>query len=113
MEVLAALALMVIIAPVTVRGISLALRMNGDAKRRTETIGLAEARLNETLADGSWQDGDTEEQFDKPLDLYRWRQTIEDYSPDSRMRLVTISVVMGENNEVVSSVSGLVDAEME
>jgi len=114
MEVLAALALMAVLAPVTIRAVTLALQMTSKAKHSTEAVELAEMKLNEILADQSWRDGDLEETFDEPHNSYRWRLTVEDYSPDSRMRLVTVQVLWGTNDRGGSiSVSGLADAETE
>ena len=54
-EVLATLVLLGIVVPVAMRGVSVALAAAQTAKRTAEATSLAQSKLNEMIADGSWQ----------------------------------------------------------
>lgn len=82
-EVLASLALVAVILPVAMKGISLALSAAHLARERVEAAGLAEAKLNEMIADGTWQDGDQSEEFGTDRLGWRWDLTVEAWSVTS------------------------------
>ena len=79
-EVLASLALVAVILPVAMQGVSLAVGAADVARERVEAAGLAEAKLNEVLADGSWQNGDESDDFGTERPGWGWALTVEDWS---------------------------------
>jgi len=82
-EVLAALLLIAIVLPVVMQGLSLASAAAGSARRRTEAAGLAESKLNELVATGSWQTGNVSGDFAPDWPEYRWEAALSTYSSDS------------------------------
>ena len=78
-EVLATLLLLGIVVPVAMRGVSLALAAASTARRTAEAATLAESKLNELIADGTWQTGGTTGDFPDHPD-YTW--TCENVSRD-------------------------------
>ncbi|CAN5557208.1 hypothetical protein BH10PLA1_BH10PLA1_19490 [soil metagenome] len=82
-EVLAALLLIAIVLPVVMQGLSLATNAAGSAKRRTEAAGLAESKLNELVATGSWQTGNLSGDFAPDWPEYRWEANLKTYDSDS------------------------------
>lgn len=79
-EVLASLALVAVILPVAMEGVSLAVGAAGLARDRIEAASLAETKLAELLADGSWQSGDQSDDFGTERPGWRWAATVEDWS---------------------------------
>ncbi|MHC4712036.1 MAG: type II secretion system protein [Planctomycetota bacterium] len=90
-EVLATLALVAIILPVAMRGISLASGAAAEARRRMEAASLAEARLAELLATGDWQGTDLSGDFAPDWPLYRWRADVNDWEQGD-LREITVYV---------------------
>ena len=78
-EVLASLALVAIILPVVMKGISLATMMAGTAKHRVEAASLAEAKLAELLATDGWQNGNLAGDFGSDRPDYRWTAEAQDW----------------------------------
>ena len=79
-EVLASLVLVAVILPVAMKGVSVAMGAADLARERVEAAGLAEAKLNETLADGSWQSGDQADDYGTERPGWGWALTVEDWS---------------------------------
>jgi type II secretion system protein I len=90
-EVLASLALVAVILPVAMQGISLAMGAADLARDRIEAGGLAEAKLNEVLADGSWQNGDESDDYGTERPGWNWALTVEDWS-GTTIQLVEVTV---------------------
>jgi prepilin-type N-terminal cleavage/methylation domain-containing protein len=79
-EVLATLVLLGIVMPVAMRGVSLALAAASTARHTAEAASLAEAKLNELVADGSWQtSGQTGDFPDNPEYHWTCENTSRDY----------------------------------
>ena len=78
-EVLAALTLMAIILPVAMRGVTVALSVSSDARRRMEAAALAESRLAELVATGDWQSADLSGDCGTDWPDYRWEAEVEDW----------------------------------
>ncbi len=112
-EVLAALALVAIILPVAMKGISLATTTAGLAKQRMEAASLAERKLAELLATGEWQNGDLVGDFYPDWPDYRWSAEVRDWegitlrqvdvrvewTTRQKERSVTLSTVIYSGNQ--------------
>ena len=82
-EVLAALLLIAIVLPVVMKGVSLATATASTAKRRTEASGLAESKLNELIATGTWQNGNLAGDFSPDWPDYKWQAVLANYASDT------------------------------
>ena len=71
-EVLATLVLLGIILPIAMRGVSMAMAAASNAKRTAEATVLAEAKLNELVADGKWASGALSGDFAPTQPEYQW-----------------------------------------
>ena len=71
-EVLATMVLLAIILPVAMKGISLAMAAGATARRTAEAAALAEAKLNELVADGTWASGQVSGNFAPDQPDYQW-----------------------------------------
>ncbi len=91
-EVLAAMLLIAIVLPAAMKGISLATVAASDAKRRTEAVGLAQAKLGELLATGSYQSGNQSGDFPAQWPGYRWESTLSDYTAGDSITLSQLDV---------------------
>jgi len=90
-EVLASLALVAVILPVAMKGVSLGIGAAALARDRMEAAAMAEAKLNEVLADGSWQGGDQSGDFGSERPGWEWALTVEDWS-GTTVRQVEVAV---------------------
>ena len=72
-EVLATLVLIGIILPIAMRGVSLARQAEAHARRMSEATSLAEAKLNELVADGTWASGTLSGDFSPEQPDYQWQ----------------------------------------
>ena len=86
-EVLATLALVAIILPVAMEGISLATTMAGVAKQKMEAASLAETTLAELLATGAWQNGDLSGDFGPEQPQYHWIAEVRDWEGTTLRRM--------------------------
>jgi prepilin-type N-terminal cleavage/methylation domain-containing protein len=106
-EVLATLVLLGIVVPVAMRGVSIALAAATTARRTAEAATLADAKLNELIADGSWQTSGTTGNFAPDHPEYTW--TCENVSRDYGTNEVVLHVKwMQRGAEKVVSISTLV-----
>ena len=97
-EVLATLVLLGIVMPVAMRGVSLALAASSIARRTAEASSLAEMKLNELVADGTWQTGGTGGDFaDQNQPDYRW--TCENASRDYGTHEVILHVTWTQRGQ--------------
>lgn len=85
MEVLATLVLIGLVLPAVMQGVSLALFVEDDARRRTEAAALAELKLNELVADESLASAASGD-FGTDWPAYRWRSS-QTSGPDSMTEL--------------------------
>ena len=82
-EVLATVMLMAIVIPAITRGISVATANASSSRMRTEAAGLAESKLNELLATGEWQSGQTSGDFGSDWPEFHWNATISSWQYDT------------------------------
>jgi prepilin-type N-terminal cleavage/methylation domain-containing protein len=81
MEVMATLLVLGIVLPVAMRAVSTCTNVASNAKRRAEAGGLAESKLAELIATGTWQNGKLEGDFGLDWPDYRWRADNQTWSP--------------------------------
>jgi prepilin-type N-terminal cleavage/methylation domain-containing protein len=82
-EVLATVMLMAIVIPAITRGISVATMAASGSRMRTEASGMAESKLNELLATGEWQNGQSAGDFGTDWPNYRWTSTVFPWQYDT------------------------------
>lgn len=75
--------LMAIVLPAIQRGISVATANASSSRMRTEAAGLAESKLNELLATGEWQNGQTSGNFAPDWPDYQWSSTVSSWQYDT------------------------------
>ena len=86
-EVLAAIALIVIALPVIMRGISMSAHAASVSKQRTQAAALAELKLNELVGTGNWQYGNLTGDFADEWPGYRWSAELADWTDSSVQQL--------------------------
>jgi general secretion pathway protein I len=98
-EVLATLALIGIVIPVALHGVSVAVKAASHAKHQAEGATLAESKLSELVADGDWSMGAGSGDFGTDYPGYTW--TCQTLQPDPNVNVteVTVSVVWKERGE--------------
>ena len=96
-EVLATLVLLGIILPVTMRGVSMALAASSHARHTAEATVLAQAKLNDLIAEGTWNQTQGSGDFAPDHPEYRWTCASEqrDYGLDQ----VTVTVTWSERGQ--------------
>ena len=83
-EVLAAMLLIAIVLPPTMRAISLATNAASTSKRRTEAADLALLKLNEMVGTGGWQQGNQGGDFAPEFPGYQWATQLVQFDPDTQ-----------------------------
>ena len=96
-EVLATLVLLGIVVPVAMRGVSVALAAAQTAKRTAEATSLAQSKLNEMIADGSWQTSGTSGDFSPEHPEFRW--TVENGSGNYGTNEVAVHVTWTQRGQ--------------
>ena len=91
-EVLATLALIGIVIPVALRGVTLSLNAASHAKHQAEAATLAETKLSEVIAQGDWSFGNSSGEFGPEWPLYRW--TCETTNPDPNVNVTEVTVTV-------------------
>jgi len=91
-EALATLALVAIILPVAMRGVSLATAAAGLARQRLEAVSLAETKMAELALTGAWNDSDLSGDFGQDYPDYRWEAEVMEWS-DSLLVQLQVRVV--------------------
>lgn len=102
-EVLASLALVGIILPAAMAGVSMAMRMEETARRRTEAAVLASSKLGELVATGDWQGSETSGLFGEDAPGYAWELTVDGWDePGLSQVTVTVERQAGGNKSACS-----------
>ncbi|HEX7010215.1 MAG TPA: prepilin-type N-terminal cleavage/methylation domain-containing protein [Phycisphaeraceae bacterium] len=107
LETLAALLLMAIVLPVTMRAISMALSVAGEAAQRQQAVALARSKLAELRLNSAWQEaapqGDFTQtpsgepvqlqagQLDQAAASFHWSAQVEDWL-DPSLRVLRVRV---------------------
>lgn len=90
-EILATLALVAIVLPVAMSGISLALRVADESRRQTEAATLARNKLAEIVAYNLWQTTTLSGDFGPDMPEYRWAATVSDWQV-ANVRQIDVAV---------------------
>jgi prepilin-type N-terminal cleavage/methylation domain-containing protein len=123
-EVLTAMTLVAIVLPVALRGISLALNVSADARRKVEATALAETQLAtmtaEVMANAALPAGAQAGDFGPEYPLYRWEASAVLVETDltelqvkvlwqsrGQDRSVILSTLVFTNNSGAAAASGL------
>jgi general secretion pathway protein I len=109
-EALVSLAMLAVILPVAMQGISLALRLGADAKHRDEAATLASAKLSELTATGSWSAGPTTGDFGAAWPSYRWTASTQTWVDASSTQLTVEVFWTARQVERSVSIATLVNA---
>ncbi len=81
-EVLATIALMAIVLPVAMNGVSVCLSAASTARHRTEAGALGQAKLSEIVVTQQWSSGGSlAGDFGQDWPDYRWEATVIDWQP--------------------------------
>jgi prepilin-type N-terminal cleavage/methylation domain-containing protein len=91
-EVLATLALIGIVIPVALRGVTLSLNAASHAKHQAEAATLAESKLSELVAQGDWSFGNNSGDFGNDWPNYHW--ACETTNPDPNVNVTEVSVTV-------------------
>jgi prepilin-type N-terminal cleavage/methylation domain-containing protein len=86
-EILATLALVAIILPVAMSGISLALRVADESRRQTEATALAQSKMAQIVAYGEWQTSSLAGDFSPDWPDYRWTAQVSDWQGQTLRQL--------------------------
>lgn len=104
-ELLVALAMIAVVLPVTMAGISMAISLSGQARQRTLAAMLAQSKLNELIADGSWQNGGNQGDFSDQAPGFAWSFQTQSWT-DSRMIQLAVTVTWKRRGRAQSVVVG-------
>ena len=108
-EVLAALALMAVVLPVTMEGFATATSLASAARRKSEAAALADSKLNELVATGDWKLGLLSGDFGDDQPTYLWKAELKNFDSSSLQELDVYVVWVARGEEQSLMVSTLVD----
>jgi prepilin-type N-terminal cleavage/methylation domain-containing protein len=94
-EVLATMVLLALVLPAAMRGATIALSAASSARHRTEAATLAQAKLNELIATGQWNAGQSGDFADKNHPEYHW--SAQSSSRDYGVFEVVVNLTWNEN----------------
>lgn len=100
-EVLAAIAVLAIVLPTVMYGISLASNLASISKRRQEATTLAQTKMNEILITQDWQSGSTAGDFGDDAPGYKWSSEVTSYDDSvvTTLEQVDVHVTWNQRNE--------------
>lgn len=78
-EVLATVAIMAVVIPVAMQGISVATGLAGLTRQRAEATALAQSKLNELVVLGEWQTANLSGDFGDAWPDYRWKADVSNW----------------------------------
>jgi prepilin-type N-terminal cleavage/methylation domain-containing protein len=96
-EILATLALVAIILPVAMSGISLALGVADLSRRQTEAASLAQTKMAEIVAGQLWQSASLAGDFAPDRPEYRWTSQVTDYQ-GTQLKQLDVQVLWNHKN---------------
>lgn len=90
-EALIAMTLLAVILPVAMQGISAAISLSTEARRRSEAATLARWKLDELVTTRVWISSQGSSRFEEPWSDYHWTLTAEDWQ-SGLMTQLTVEV---------------------
>ena len=94
-EVLAAMAIIALVLPVAMRGISLATRLGGEARHRSEAAELARLKLYD-LTSGGTRNGGLGGDFGADWPDYRWTATLQTWNGNTTLEQLDVTVTWSD-----------------
>jgi prepilin-type N-terminal cleavage/methylation domain-containing protein len=91
-EALIAMTLMAIILPIAMQGISIALSLSSDARRKSEAATLARMKLDELVVTTQWNGGQLRGNFGDSWQDYEWEATTNSWNIDGQMTELIVEV---------------------
>jgi len=91
-EILAALALIIFVIPVVMKGISIATAVASDITRKSMAASLAENQLANILLEKQWQNSSLTGDFGKEYPGYRWQMASANWT-EPGLNQVTLNVI--------------------
>lgn len=83
-ESLVALAMLAVILPIAMQGISLAISLSSQARQQAEAAGLARMKLDELVATGEWNSGTSMQgNFGDQWPNYEWSAAVNSWQDGS------------------------------
>ena len=104
-EVLTALALIAITLPFIMSAITQATKLSTAATNHLTASTLAQSKLNQLIADGTWKtsdpDGDFEEEYpEQPqYNKFTWKFETQDHEEKQTLTHITIKIIWQSNNQ--------------
>lgn len=107
MEVLATLALVAIVMPPVMQGLSLSMDVAGKARHQAQAASLAHAKMSELVAAAQWDRPILAGNFDPDWPEYRWEATLDDFDNGLLLEELEVKVFWkqpnGERSVVVTT----------
>src|ERR1700761_3307778 len=91
-EVLAAMAFLAILVPVLVSALRVSTRNSEAGERSANALQLGENKLNELLLNDAWSTGQNRGDFGTDWPGYTWEMSNENWSEDSNMTSLVMTV---------------------
>lgn len=102
-EVLASLALVAVILPTAMAGVSLAMALSQTARHCTEAANLARGKLAEMTVTDGWQGSQTQGDFGEQWPGYSWEMEVGDWEePECREVTITARWTAGGKERLTS-----------
>ncbi|MCY2931850.1 MAG: prepilin-type N-terminal cleavage/methylation domain-containing protein [Planctomycetota bacterium] len=90
-EVLVTMALLAVVVPAAMQGMSLCLDTGDRARLREQACSLAQGKLAELCAAGQFQQANVQGDFGSDWPKYRWQAAVSSYDATLRQISVTVS----------------------
>lgn len=110
-EVLAALAVIAVLLPAVLRGVSLATALASQTRQRTEAAALAKLKLDELAVTRTWRTGEMTGDFGPDWPDYRWTASTGDWMAGAARELDVTVTWTSRRGEHAMTISTLVYAE--
>lgn len=104
-EVLAAIAIVAIVLPSIMYGITASARLGASTKNRSMATMLAESKLNEVVVTKAWQGSEMSGNFGDLAPGYTWQATATQWPEDQYTLQVDVSVIWTVRNNEQQSVT--------
>lgn len=104
-EVLATIAVIAIVIPIAMKGVSVATSLASATRLRTEATCLAQGKLDELIATGEWETAGLSGDFGAQWPMFRWEAAVNDWD-EVDVRLVEVRVTWlsrGQERDVTLS----------
>jgi type II secretion system protein I len=99
-EMLVTLALIALVMPAAMRGISLSMQLGGQSRKEIEAVALARTQLTELLITGDWENGARNGDFGSDWPGYKWNVDVSNWTESSNdsLRQLELTVTWPSRN---------------